>query len=63
MDAIAVHPYQTPETVVRSLTDLVALTKKYNHGKVEADLGHRMRLFAHDPTPPTAPTPPPTWYA
>ncbi len=33
MDAIAVHPYQTPETVERSLADLVALTKKYNHGQ------------------------------
>ena len=33
MDAIAVHPYQTPETVVRSLTDLVVLTRKYNGGK------------------------------
>ena len=33
MDAVAVHPYQTPETVVRSLTELVALTRKYNGGK------------------------------
>ena len=33
MDAVAVHPYQTPETGVRSLTDLVALTRKYNGGK------------------------------
>ncbi len=50
MDAIAVHPYQTPETVVRSLTDLVALTRKYNGGKSKpiwaTECGD-----AHDDTP------------
>ena len=50
MDAIAVHPYQTPETVVRSLTDLVALTRKYNGGKSKpiwaTECGD-----AHDSTP------------
>ncbi len=50
MDAVAVHPYQTPETVVRSLTDLTALVRKYNHGQAKpiwaTECGD-----SHDPTP------------
>ena len=49
MDAIAVHPYQTPETVVRSLADLVALTRKYNGGKSKPIWATECG-YAHDPT-------------
>ncbi len=35
MDAIAVHPYQTPETVGRSLADLTALVRRYNGGQAK----------------------------
>ena len=49
MDAVAVHPYQTPETVERSLADLVALIKKYNHGKSKPIWATECG-FAHDAT-------------
>ncbi len=50
LDAIAVHPYQTPETVERSLADLIALTRRYNHGKSKPIWATECG-FAHDPTP------------
>ena len=50
MDAIAVHPYQTPETVERSLADLVALTKRYNGGKSKPIWATECG-FAHDTAP------------
>ncbi|HOF18081.1 MAG TPA: glycosyl hydrolase, partial [Phycisphaerae bacterium] len=35
MDAVAVHPYQSPESVEQNVAELVALMKKHNGGKAK----------------------------
>lgn len=36
MDGVAVHPYMSPDEAEQSLASLVAMMKKYNHGKTKS---------------------------
>jgi hypothetical protein len=48
MDAIDIHPYETPETAEKELAGLVALTKKYNNGQSKPIWATEYSYFGDD---------------